>query len=110
VLEPKGVIVVPYTTNEEIFMDMEAGRLDGVFADTIPLQLGFLDTPRGKGFAFVGPELKDPKFVGEGAGIAVRKGNTDLVKKLNEAIAAIRANGEYQKIQAKYFKSDIYGD
>ena len=110
VLEPKGVIVVPYTTNEEIFLDMETGRLDGVFADTIPLQLGFLDTPRGKDFAFVGPELKDPKFVGEGAGIAVRKGNTELVKKLNDAIAAIRANGEYQKIQAKYFKTDIYGD
>ena len=110
VLEPKGVIVVPYTTNEEIFMDMESGRLDGVFADTIPLQLGFLDTPRGKGFAFVGPELKDPKFVGEGAGIAVRKGNTELVKKLNDAIVAIRANGEYQKIQSKYFKTDIYGD
>jgi arginine/ornithine transport system substrate-binding protein len=29
---------------------------------------------------------------------------------LNAAIDGIRANGEYQKIQAKYFKSDIYGD
>lgn len=110
VLVPKGVTAVRYSTNEEIFMDLVAGRLDGVFADTIPLQLGFLDTPKGEGFAFVGPELKDPKFVGEGAGIAVRKGNTELVNKLNAAIDAIRANGEYQKIQSKYFKTDIYGD
>lgn len=110
VLVPKGVEVVRYTSNEEIFMDMASGRLDGVFADTIPLQMGFLDSEKGKGFAFVGPELKDPKFVGEGAGIAVRKGNTELVTELNNAIDAIRANGEYQKIQAKYFKSDIYGD
>jgi len=66
--------------------------------------------PRGADYAFVGPELKDPKYVGEGAGIAVRKGNSELVGELNKAIDDIRANGEYQKIQAKYFKSDIYGD
>lgn len=110
VLVPKGVEVVRYTSNEEIFMDLVAGRLDGVFADTIPLEQGFLETPKGAGYAFVGPELKDPNYVGEGAGIAVRKGNTQLVSELNQAIDAIRANGEYQKIQAKYFKSDIYGD
>ncbi|MDD0972699.1 ABC transporter substrate-binding protein [Pseudomonas fontis] len=110
VLVPKGVEIVRYTSNEEIFMDLVAGRLDGVFADTIPLQQGFLETPKGAGYAFVGPELKDPQYVGEGAGIAVRKGNTQLVSELNQAIDAIRANGEYQKIQAKYFKSDIYGD
>ncbi|WP_404940574.1 transporter substrate-binding domain-containing protein [Pseudomonas protegens] len=68
-----------------------------------------VDAP-GAAYAFVGPELKDPKYVGEGAGIAVRKGNSELVGELNKAIEDIRANGEYQKIQAKYFKSDIYGD
>lgn len=110
VLAPKGVDVVRYTSNEEIYMDLKSGRLDGMFADTIPLEQGFLLTPNGKGYAFVGPELKDPKYVGEGAGIAVRKGNTELVSQLNQAIDAIRANGEYQKIDSKYFKSDIYGD
>ncbi|WP_065758770.1 ABC transporter substrate-binding protein [Pseudomonas defluvii] len=110
VLAPKGVEIVRYTSNEEIFMDLVSGRLDGVFADTIPLEQGFLLTPKGEGYAFVGPELKDPKYVGEGAGIAVRKGNTQLVSELNKAIDEIRSNGEYQKIQAKYFKSDIYGD
>ncbi|GGU71659.1 amino acid-binding protein [Pseudomonas laurentiana] len=110
VLAPKGVEIVRYTSNEEIFMDLVSGRLDGVFADTIPLEQGFLLTPKGEGYAFVGPELKDPKYVGEGAGIAVRKGNTQLVSEINKAIDEIRSNGEYQKIQAKYFKSDIYGD
>ena len=110
VLAPKGVEIVRYTSNEEIFMDLVSGRLDGVFADTIPLEQGFLLTSKGEGYAFVGPELKDPKYVGEGAGIAVRKGNTQLVSELNKAIDEIRSNGEYQKIQAKYFKSDIYGD
>ncbi len=110
VLAPNGVEIVRYTSNEEIFMDLVSGRLDGVFADTIPLEQGFLLTPKGEGYAFVGPELKDSKYVGEGAGIAVRKGNTQLVSEINKAIDEIRSNGEYQKIQAKYFKSDIYGD
>jgi arginine/ornithine transport system substrate-binding protein len=40
----------------------------------------------------------------------VRKGDAELLGKLNAAIQAIRASGEYQKIQAKYFTFDIYGD
>jgi arginine/ornithine transport system substrate-binding protein len=82
VFEPKGVNVKRYSNNEEIYMDLAAGRLDAIFADTIPLS-DFLSMPRGKGYAFVGPELKDPKYVGEGAGIAVRKGNAELVSQLN---------------------------
>ncbi|AZL72399.1 ABC transporter substrate-binding protein [Pseudomonas oryziphila] len=109
VLEPKGVKVKRYSNNEEIYMDLASGRVDAIFADTIPLD-DFLSMPRGADYAFVGPELKDPKYVGEGAGIAVRKGNGELVSQLNGAIDALRASGEYQKIQSKYFKSDIYGD
>ncbi|AIL60112.1 ABC transporter substrate-binding protein [Pseudomonas alkylphenolica] len=109
VLEPKGIIIKRYSNNEEIYMDLASGRVDAIFADTIPLD-DFLSMPRGADYAFVGPELKDPKYVGEGAGIAVRKGNEALVSKLNKAIDDIRANGEYQKIQSKYFKTDIYGD
>ncbi|MBF4206921.1 ABC transporter substrate-binding protein [Pseudomonas donghuensis] len=109
VFEPKGIKVQRYGNNEEIYMDLASGRVDAIFADTIPLE-DFLSMPRGADYAFTGPELKDPKYVGEGAGIAVRKGNGELVSQLNQAIDAIRANGEYQKIQAKYFKSDIYGD
>ena len=108
-LEPKGVKVKRYSNNEEIYMDLASGRVDAIFADTIPLD-DFLSMPRGADYAFVGPELKDPKYVGEGAGIAVRKGNGELVSQLNGAIDALRASGEYQKIQGKYFKSDIYGD
>ncbi len=48
--------------------------------------------------------------MGEGAGIAVRKGNEALVSELNTAIDGIRASGEYQKISQQYFKADIYGD
>jgi arginine/ornithine transport system substrate-binding protein len=110
VMAAQGVEVVRYTSQNEIYLDMISGRLDGTLADAIPVEEGFLKTDNGKGFAFVGPSFTDPKYFGEGAGIAVRKGDSELLGKLNAAIQAIRENGEYQKIQDKYFSFDIYGD
>lgn len=110
VLAEQGVEVVRYSSQNEIYLDLISGRLDGTLADAIPVDEGFLKTDSGKGFAFVGPNFTDPKFFGEGAGIAVRKGDSELLGKFNAAIQALRANGEYQKIQGKYFSFDIYGD
>ena len=64
----------------------------------------------GKDFEFVGPGFNDPKWFGEGIGIAVRKGDTALVNLFNTAIDKIRADGTYKKINAKYFDFDVYGD
>ncbi|MDO9624172.1 MAG: ABC transporter substrate-binding protein [Pseudomonas sp.] len=110
VMGAKGVEVVRYTSQNEIYLDMLSGRLDGTLADAIPVDEGFLKTDNGKEFAFVGPSFTDPHYFGEGAGIAVRKGDKALLDKLNAAISAIRANGQYQKIQDNYFTFDIYGD
>lgn len=109
VLAPKGVAVTPYGSQNEIYLDIGAGRLDGTVADATLLQDGFLKTDSGKGYAFAGPSFTDPKYFGEGIGIAVRKGDKDNLERLNAAIAAIRANGKYKAIQDKYFDFDIYG-
>ena len=50
-----------------------------------------------------------PEIHGEGAGIAVRKGETALADKFNAAIDAIRQNGKYKEINDKYFTFDVYG-
>ena len=64
----------------------------------------------GKDWEFVGPDYADVQYFGEGAGIAARKKNQDLVEQFNKAIDAIRANGTYQKINAKYFAFDVFGE
>ncbi|WP_267273322.1 ABC transporter substrate-binding protein [Pseudomonas putida] len=109
VLGAKGATVVPYGTQNEIYLDVAAGRLDGTVADATLLEDGFLKTDAGKGFAFVGPAFTDAKYFGDGIGIAVRKGDKANVDRINAAIDAIRANGKYKEIESKYFNFDIYG-
>lgn len=99
-----------YGTQDEMILDLEAGRLDAVMASGIALDSGFLKTPAGEGFAFLGGDHYDPSVHGTGASIGVRKEDTALRDRLSEAIAAIRADGTYQTIEAKYFPFDIYGD
>ena len=109
VLAPLGAEIKPYSSQNEVYLDIAAGRLDGTVADATLLQEGFLNTDSGKGYAFAGPSFTDVKYFGDGVGIAVRKGDKADLDKLNAAIAAIRANGKYKTIQDKYFKFDIYG-
>ncbi|HSC85118.1 MAG TPA: ABC transporter substrate-binding protein [Pseudomonas sp.] len=110
VFAPAGVEVVRYTSQNEIFLDLTAGRLDATLADVVNIDDGFLKTDAGKGFALVGPDFTDKKYFGEGQGIAVRKGDKALADKISAAILAIRANGKYKEVQDKYFQFNVYGE
>ncbi|SHH09848.1 transporter substrate-binding domain-containing protein [Cognatishimia maritima] len=97
-----------YNTQEDVFADLVAGRLDMQVNNTLQAIDGFLNTDQGQGFAFLGGNLDDVACLGEGTGIAVRKGDS-LTAELNAAIEAIRADGTYKAINDKYFAIDIYG-
>lgn len=98
-----------YDTIEQAYADLVAKRADIALADGGVVD-SFLASPKGKGFKEVVkvPESVDPKAFGDGIGIAVRKGDKALLDQLNKGFDAIRANGKYKEIAAKYFKYDIY--
>ncbi len=98
-----------YGTQEEVFLDLGAGRIDAQISDSIQALEGFLSTDAGKDYAFLGGDQFDLECHGEGAGIAVRKGEEDLRSAFNQAIKDIRADGTYAEINAKYFDFDIFG-
>jgi arginine/ornithine transport system substrate-binding protein len=108
-LKPAGVEVIPYEAQDQVYLDIKSGRLDGTVADKVEVTGGFLRKDEGKGYGFVGPDLAQPKYFGDGIGVALRKGQGDLKGQLNGAIKAIRANGTYDKIAKKYFDFDVYG-
>ena len=104
------VTIKAYATQDEANLDFVSGRVDLLLADSVALLEGFLNTPDGEGAEFVGPDFTDPQWFGDGAGIAIRKGETELLDALNGGLAAIRADGTYKTINDKYFDFDVYGD
>ena len=106
---PKGVTVTPYQNQDQVYADLTSGRLDAALQDAVQAEIGFLKTPRGAGFDFAGKNIDDPKTLGNGAGIGLRKEDTDLKAKIDKAIADIIKDGTYKKIEKKYFDFDVYG-
>ncbi|WP_341312875.1 ABC transporter substrate-binding protein [Paraburkholderia sp. IMGN_8] len=106
--EPKGVTVVPYQNQDQVYADLASGRLDAALQDEVQADAGFLKTPRGKGFAWAGPEVKDPKTIGEGTAIGLRKDDAELKAMFNQALAQVHQDGTFRKLAKQYFDFDIY--
>ncbi|MGF1696105.1 ABC transporter substrate-binding protein [Vibrio kyushuensis] len=104
-----SVEVVRYGSFDEAYLDLANGRIVSVLGDASALEEGVLNKAGGEAYEFVGPSLTDPKWFGEGFGIAVRKQDKGLTKTLDAAILSLREKGVYQEIAAKYFNYDVYG-
>ncbi|ROR26078.1 amino acid ABC transporter substrate-binding protein (PAAT family) [Vibrio crassostreae] len=103
------VEIVRYGSFDEAYLDLANGRVAAVLGDASALEEGVLNKAGGEAYEFVGPSLTDPKWFGEGFGIALRKQDKDLTKQLDAAILSLREKGIYQDIAAKYFNYDVYG-
>ncbi len=100
-----------YNSNDEALLDLQAGRVDIVAAESLVLTDGFLNKDKGKEFELFGPDLVTlgEKYYGEGIAVGLRKNSDKLRKAVNQAIKTIRKNGTYKVINDSYFDFDIYG-
>lgn len=106
--EYDGIVDIRYyDTVDNHNLDLVNGRLDAVLAQAI-LMSEWLKSDAGKKFEFVGEPVRDESYIGEGAGIAVRKRDTRLLEELDAALDAILKDGTHQKIARKYFDFDVY--
>lgn len=80
--------------------ELSAGGLDAVVADNGVIEHYVANNPNARFKA-----VNDTSFAPEMYGVAVRKGNTELLQKINTGLAAIKADGTYQKIHDQYFKA-----
>jgi len=101
----KDADIRAYPSQLEAWTDLGNGRIDAVLAD-FGVQYGWVSTPEGDCCEFKGDTVSNDDKIG----IAIRKGDTALAGKFNAAIKAIRENGKYAEINAKYFPFDIYGE
>ena len=92
-----------YDTQENAYLDLNSGRVDGVLADKF-VNWEWLKSDAGKDYEFKG----EPVFDNDKIAIAVRKGDTALTTNLDAALKAIVDNGTYKQINDKYFPFSIY--
>ena len=97
-----------YPTQDEVNLDMANGRLDLQVGDMLPMLDWVTKAKDGACCELIGEPITDPKFVGDGVGIAVRQEDDQLREALNKAIADIRADGTYKAINDKYFTVDVF--
>lgn len=112
-LKPAGASIVPYDAQDQVYLDIKSGRLDGTVADVVEVNGGFLSTPDGKDYSCAGGRIPvefDAKYFGAGAGVAIRKEDTALRDALDAGIKAIRDNGKWKELSEKHVPGvDIWG-
>jgi octopine/nopaline transport system substrate-binding protein len=94
-----------YPTNEEQDLDLQAGRIDMAFASSSYL-VSTLAKPGGDKVKMSGP-LITGGMMGAGAGVGLRKSDTDLKALFDAAIKASIADGTMSRLSLQWFKLDI---
>ena len=80
-------------------MDLKNGNIDAVIIDNLPAQL----------LAEKNPEVKildEKPAENEEYALAVRKGDTELQKVINEVLSEMKASGEIEELVNKYSIGD----
>ena len=99
VAETKQYTTKAYASLQSAILDLKSGRIDMIFGDTAVLADMISKEPE---MQFIGDKVANKKYFGNGLGIAMHKSNKELAEQLNKGLAAIKANGEYQKIYDKW--------
>lgn len=95
-----GAVVKTYDDDPTKFQDLMAGRTDVILVDrlaALEMVKKTNDKLAASGTAFSRQE----------SGIAIRKGEPELVAAINTAIDKLRADGTLAKLSQKYFGSDV---
>ena len=92
-----------YKTQDEVNLDLTSGRCDVALAAAV----AFSDYAEksGKPVVLVGPTFSGGAF-GNGVGVGIRQGDTELLKAFNNAINKARKDGDISRIATKWFGFD----
>ena len=80
----------------EVFNDLKLGRIDAIVVD-LPVANAYIKK-------IPGLKITSAPMSVEEYGIAVKKGNTELLEKINAGLAKIRESGEFDRITEKWFQ------
>ncbi|WP_182375955.1 ABC transporter substrate-binding protein [Nocardioides sp. WS12] len=91
----KGAKIVSFPGDAEMFQAIKAGQVDAILQD-LPVNL---DHATDGEFEVVETYETDENY-----GLAIKKGNSQLVEDVNGALEEMRSDGTYDEIYNKYFE------
>lgn len=91
----EGATIKPYDTVDLAFLDLQNGQVDAVVAD-YPTTLNFVNKAKDK------LKTTGEVFTDESYGIAVCKSNTELLEKINKALAEMEKEGFITTLEEKW--------
>ena len=97
-LEADGTTVERYNKGFEAVQALSQGKIDAVVIDGEPAKTFVAQTE--------GLKILEESFTDEEYAIAVKKGNTELLEKINGALKTLKDNGTLDEIVAKYIKAE----
>ena len=98
-----GVDIRGYDNIDAAVLDLDAGRIGAVIGDNLQLQDQYVS--KG-GYKFV----EEPDYSREwaaGRAWVFRKGNTELVQRVNAALAQVIADGMHAEVGKRYFEASV---
>lgn len=98
-----SVKINSYSSNDEAFLDLKAGRISALLADGYTGRYYLTSLSKADNiFSSI-----DAGFEKSYAGVGIRKEDTDLVSQINQALAELIKDGTASQISEKWFGEDI---
>lgn len=101
-------VVQGFSGDAEARAALKAGQADFLFGDAISLMFWINGAGSEGCCQFRGAGFIEAKYFGEGAGVAVRRGDVRLREVLDYALEKVRASGRFEELLLRYFPLGIY--
>lgn len=89
-----------FSTNNEAFMDLEAGRSDALVVDEV-LARFYMKQNGPEKYKILAEDFGDEEYA-----VGLRKDDSELLKKLDAALDEMKTDGTYDEIYAKWFSEN----
>lgn len=96
-----------FKASPDLYKGLAEGDVDIILEDKLAVYDWLANTRAGSCCEFLGGDIKDAEYFGDGAGIALRPSDSQLLAKFNAALETIQSNDIYDTINAKYFPFSI---
>ncbi len=95
--------VTGYKSAEELYEALQTKKVNAIFGDGISMMFWLNGTDSQGCCQYIGGAFTEPRYFGEGVGIAVAKDNPKLKVAINQALERVKKTGRYEELILRYF-------